>query len=172
MTHAQCGSVPSSAWISCRSRTMEDRGRLAFPREKNQNSSIGAPLQPKCRQKPLPVRCFIPDLFPNVIFAYNSPAVVFTAQSNGGHHEKATTPRPLLLSRSRVSERRDSPQKRVSSAPSAVHASSTAARNCWKNWAATICVPAVPPEDFKNCCMQTGQFDGSDRDDFFQGLTA
>jgi hypothetical protein len=24
--------------------------------------------------------------------------------------------------------------------------------------------------DFKNCCMQTGEFDGSDRDHFFPGL--
>jgi len=30
--------------------------------------------------------------------------------------------------------------------------------------------PAVPAIGFKHCCMLSGQFDGSDRDYFFQRL--
>ena len=29
---------------------------------------------------------------------------------------------------------------------------------------------AAPLANFKKCCVRTGQFDGSDRNDFFQGL--
>jgi len=42
--------------------------------------------------------------------------------------------------------------------------------NCWKNSAATISASAAPDADFKTCCMPGGRFDGSDRDDYFQGV--
>jgi hypothetical protein len=35
---------------------------------------------------------------------------------------------------------------------------------------ATTHVRAIPAIGFKNCCMLTGFFDGSDRDHFFQGV--
>ena len=35
---------------------------------------------------------------------------------------------------------------------------------------ATTSAHAVPRAGFKNCCMLTGEFDGSDRDQFFQGM--
>jgi hypothetical protein len=42
--------------------------------------------------------------------------------------------------------------------------------NCKKSSAATISASAVPGADFKKCCMPGGHFDGSDRDDYFQGV--
>ena len=41
--------------------------------------------------------------------------------------------------------------------------------NYKKSSAATISASAVPGADFKKCCMPGGHFDGSDRDDYFQG---
>jgi hypothetical protein len=43
-------------------------------------------------------------------------------------------------------------------------------RNCSKNWGATIPALAGPASGFKKCCMLSGEFDGSDRHDFFPGL--
>ncbi len=34
-----------------------------------------------------------------------------------------------------------------------------------------IRAPACPVADFKNCCMLSGEFDGSDRQHFFQGMS-
>ena len=39
-----------------------------------------------------------------------------------------------------------------------------------RNSVATTCARAIPAVGFKNCCMQSGEFDGSDRDYFFQGV--
>jgi hypothetical protein len=38
--------------------------------------------------------------------------------------------------------------------------------------AVTTHVRAYQAADFKNCCMLSGEFDGSDRDHFFQGVRA
>jgi hypothetical protein len=48
--------------------------------------------------------------------------------------------------------------------------SSVVARSWSKSSDETIHVPAYQGEDFKNCCMISGKFDGSDRDHFFQGV--
>jgi hypothetical protein len=37
-----------------------------------------------------------------------------------------------------------------------------------RSWVGTTRAPACQAADFKNCCMLTGQFDGSDRHHFFQ----
>ncbi len=42
--------------------------------------------------------------------------------------------------------------------------------NCRKSSAATTSASAAPGADFKTCCMPSGRFDGSDRDDYFQGV--
>lgn len=44
-------------------------------------------------------------------------------------------------------------------------------KELFENSVAMIRVHAAPPVDFKNCCMLTGEFDGSDRHHFFQGVT-
>jgi hypothetical protein len=46
--------------------------------------------------------------------------------------------------------------------------SSTATRNYWRSWVAMIHARATQAEGFKACCMRTGNFDGSDRDDYFR----
>ena len=45
---------------------------------------------------------------------------------------------------------------------------SAAIRSFWRNSAAMIPARADPAVDFKRCCMLSGEFDGSDRDYFFQ----
>jgi len=47
---------------------------------------------------------------------------------------------------------------------------SAAGRNSARSWVVTIRVPAYQVADFKNCCMLSGKFDGSDRHHFFQGM--
>ncbi|WP_448950941.1 hypothetical protein [Labrys neptuniae] len=37
-----------------------------------------------------------------------------------------------------------------------------------KSLAATIFALAVPPDGFKKCCLKGGNFDGSDRSDYFR----
>jgi hypothetical protein len=46
-------------------------------------------------------------------------------------------------------------------------ASSMATSNSLKNSAATTSVHAAPDAGFKNCCMKSGAYDGSNRDDYF-----
>jgi hypothetical protein len=43
--------------------------------------------------------------------------------------------------------------------------------NCRRSSAATISASAAPDAGFKKCCMPGGRFDGSDRDDYFQGVS-
>ena len=43
-------------------------------------------------------------------------------------------------------------------------------KSCWKNWVATIYVPAVRAVNSKSVVFGAGQYDGSRRDHFFQGL--
>jgi hypothetical protein len=50
---------------------------------------------------------------------------------------------------------------------SAGDGSSMATSSSPKNWAATICADAAPDAGFKNCCMKSGVYDGSNRDDYF-----
>jgi hypothetical protein len=44
-------------------------------------------------------------------------------------------------------------------------------RNYWKSSVAMTRAHAAQAAGFKNCCMLTGEFDGSDRHDFFQRLS-
>jgi hypothetical protein len=48
-------------------------------------------------------------------------------------------------------------------------ASSTAKRNCSRSWDETTPAPAARHDAFKDCCMKSGRFDGSERDYYFQG---
>jgi hypothetical protein len=41
-------------------------------------------------------------------------------------------------------------------------------RNCSKDSGATILVRASQAAGFKACCMKSGNFDGSDRADYFR----
>jgi hypothetical protein len=41
-----------------------------------------------------------------------------------------------------------------------------------KKSAATICSHAASDTGFKACCMKSGAYDGSNRDDYFQGIEA
>lgn len=43
-------------------------------------------------------------------------------------------------------------------------------RNCSKNSVEMTHAPVAPVAGFKNCCMLSGGFDGSERHDFFQGM--
>jgi hypothetical protein len=43
--------------------------------------------------------------------------------------------------------------------------------SCRRSSAATISASAAPDAGFKTCCMPGGRFDGSDRDDYFQGVS-
>jgi hypothetical protein len=80
-------------------------------------------------------------------------------------HEKHQAARPIPVSRSRVNGARDIRPKR---ACNAVTAWSTAARSCRRSSAETILARAAPAAGFKNCCMLTGEYDGSERDDFYR----
>jgi hypothetical protein len=51
-------------------------------------------------------------------------------------------------------------------------ASFTATSSRPKNSAVTIYVRAAPDAGFKACCMKSGAYDGSNRDDYFQGVVA
>jgi hypothetical protein len=42
-----------------------------------------------------------------------------------------------------------------------------ATSSCAKNSGATIYARAAPDADFKTCCMKSGIYDGSNRDDYF-----
>ncbi|HKB90740.1 MAG TPA: hypothetical protein VKC60_09525 [Opitutaceae bacterium] len=52
----------------------------------------------------------------------------------------------------------------------AAGATSMATSNWPKNSAATICARAAPAAGFKACCMESGTYDGSNRDNYFQGV--
>jgi len=44
--------------------------------------------------------------------------------------------------------------------------SSTATRSWLRSSAGTISAPAAPGSAFKSCCLRSGDFDGSERDDY------
>lgn len=46
-----------------------------------------------------------------------------------------------------------------------------ATKSWWKNWVATICVPADRAVNSKSVVFGAGRYDGSRRDHFFQGVT-
>lgn len=73
--------------------------------------------------------------------------------------------RTVPVSRSRVSGARAT---RPKPGCSAAIASCTAAKSCSNGSAGRIPARAGPPAGFKNCCMLTGEFDGSDRDEFYR----
>jgi len=75
------------------------------------------------------------------------------------------TPRRRVLSRSPVSVDGASLLRRESRRGIALWA---AARSFSKSLAAMTCVPVAQPVDFKNCCMGSGDYDGSERHYFFQ----
>jgi hypothetical protein len=54
----------------------------------------------------------------------------------------------------------------------AVGVSFTATSNSQKSSDATTCVRAAPAAGFKTCCMRSGAYDGSNRNDYFQGVNA
>jgi hypothetical protein len=56
---------------------------------------------------------------------------------------------------------------------SSVDGVSFMATSSWpKNSVATIYAHAAPDAGFKACCMKSGAYDGSNRDDYFQGVVA
>ena len=75
--------------------------------------------------------------------------------------------KPPQLSASRVSGGSLIPRKPRSSVDDA---SSMATSSSSKSSAATTCVRAVPDADFKVCCMNSGAYDGANRNDYFQGV--
>ena len=76
------------------------------------------------------------------------------------HATQKRTPRRPVLSRSQVRDGRGSPRRRESNGE---HAWSAASRSSAKGSAATTHACAYQAVDFKNCCMLSGEFDGSDR---------
>jgi hypothetical protein len=84
------------------------------------------------------------------------------------HATQERTPRGRLLSRSPVSDGRDSLPRLASNAGRAWLA---AIKSSVRSSAATTLARACLAGDFKNCCMLSGEFDGSDRHHFFQRVT-
>ena len=81
------------------------------------------------------------------------------------HATQERTPRRRVLSRSQVREGRGSHRRRASSVEPAWW---EASRSSMRSSVGTTRAPACQTADFKNCCMLTGEFDGSDRHHFFQ----
>jgi hypothetical protein len=75
--------------------------------------------------------------------------------------------KPPQLSASRVSGGSPIPRKPRSSVDAA---SSMATSNSSKSSAATTCARAAPDADFKVCCMNSGAYDGANRNYYFQGV--
>jgi hypothetical protein len=75
------------------------------------------------------------------------------------------TPRRRVLSRSSVSVEGATLQRHGSRKGIAPW---VAAKSCSKSLDATTYAPAARPVDFKNCCMVSGDHDGSGRHYFFQ----
>src|SRR5665213_656184 len=80
------------------------------------------------------------------------------------HGNQVKAPRPVLVSRLRVNAAGPSP---LSLGPNVARASSTGKSISPRSWAETTHVHACQVVGFKNCCMQTGEFEGSDRDHLF-----
>lgn len=84
------------------------------------------------------------------------------------HAIQERAPRRRLVSRSPVNEGRASLPRLGSNAE---RASLAATKSSQKSSVATIHARASLAGDFKNCCMLSGELDGSDRDHFFQRVT-
>ena len=85
------------------------------------------------------------------------------------HATQERAPRRRLVSRSPVNAGR-APLPRLGS--NAERVSSAATKSSERSSVATIHAPASLAGDFKNCCMLSGEFDGSDPDHFFQRVMA
>ena len=84
------------------------------------------------------------------------------------HATQESAPRGRLLSRSPVSGGRASLPRHASNAG---RASLAATKSSVRSSVAMTHAPACLAGDFKNCCMLSGEFDGSDRHHFFQRVT-
>ena len=96
-----------------------------------------------------------------------SPATLAGASLEVCHENQKPTPRQRVLSRPRVNVERDSLLRRESRRGIASFA---APKSSLKSLVEMTYVPAARPVDFKNCCMISGEYDGSDRHYFFQGV--
>ncbi len=85
------------------------------------------------------------------------------------HENHNRSPRRRVLSRSRVNVERASLLRRESRRGIASWA---AAKSCLSGLAARTHAHAARSVDFKNCCMISGEFDGSDRHYFFQRVAS
>ena len=105
-------------------------------------------------------------LFSSLLLATFPPPAAAAAKSNQEvHHGNILQlQQPPLLSSGPVNVAKGSRPKRKSNADGK---SSTATRNSAKSLVATIRVSATRAVGFKNCCMQTGRYDGALRNDFF-----
>jgi hypothetical protein len=83
------------------------------------------------------------------------------------HANQDRSPRRRVLSRSQVNDAKASRPRRASSA---AFVSCATGKSFSRSLVATTLARAHPAADFKNCCMLTGEFDGSDRHHFFQGV--
>jgi len=81
----------------------------------------------------------------------------------GGSHGSQTPHRPQLL-RSRPSDANPTPPKPASKLGVS---SSTAISNWSRSSAATTPAPVARGGGFKNCCLQSGHYDGIHRDHYF-----
>jgi hypothetical protein len=115
------------------------------------------------------VKCMVGNVATRVSVPYDARPGSSGFDTEVSHASQTRTPRRRVLSRSPVSEGRGSRPKRKSNGD---HALSAASRSSAKSSAATTRAPACQAVDFKNCCMLSGEFDGSDRHHFFQRVTA
>jgi len=84
------------------------------------------------------------------------------------HATQERAPRRRLVSRSPVNDGRASLPRLGSNAE---RASLAATKSSVRSSVATTHARASLAGDFKNCCMLSGEFDGSERDHFFQRVT-
>jgi hypothetical protein len=96
-----------------------------------------------------------------------APNVSLSLIKEVSHATQVRSPRHRVLSRSQVNDARASRPRRASNA---VFESCAAAKSLLRSLVAMIRAHACPAVDFKNCCMLSGEFDGSDRHHFFQGV--
>ena len=87
-----------------------------------------------------------------------------TASLEVCHAQASRFRKPPLLSASRVSGGSHSPRKPTSSA---VGVLSIATSNWPKSSVVTTCAHAALDAGFKACCMKSGAYDGSNRNDYF-----
>jgi hypothetical protein len=97
------------------------------------------------------------------------PADPRRSDTEVSHATQERAPRRRLLSRSRVNDGRVSLPSHASNAECALLA---ATKSLERSSVATTRARASLGGDFKNCCMLSGEFDGSDRNHFFQRVTS